>query len=1167
MRNCAFLLGLLTLGLTTAGDARDQILWQLGKADHSEHEFSARPNPADLGPVLVRIAEGQAEKNWPRFHPGSGNGNMGGKARSYTIEFPITTKPMGSFYLNLDLIFRHPRVPLMEINVNNHIGRVVFDPKFSQDLAEEADAFNPIHSVQHKRILLPAQFFREGSNNLTLTCLDEPPVVTFNETSGGVGDSGLYYDAISLSQNAEEPWAAKTTAILKPTVFYRKGSDGAREKCWLILGVPAGWHGGKAKVDVGSFSNSVEIPATIEFGETRAEILVPSSIAPGTARIELFPSGKSGGQKDRVFQANFVPARRWKLYYAPHVHLDIGYTDYQAKIAEVHARNFDRLLEILRKYPEYRFNIDGGFALEHWLSTRSARQVSQLASEASAGRVGLNAFYANFLTEVLSLEELFRGLYIGQQFQRRLGTLADTAWATDVPSYSGALPSTLASAGVRYFVAAANQTRGPMLAYGQWNHRSPFWWEGPDGKRVLAWYSYHYHQWRSLFGASPSLDSASDSLPIFLNPYERDDYKPDAVLVYGTDVDNVTANFLDADFVRQWNQKYDSPQIIPCRFSDFFDYIEKNYAQTLATVRGDGGAYWEDGVGTLAQATSIYRQNQTRALAAESLCSLTALFDRDLRFPLELDQRIWRNLLLYGEHTITSYRGPMQPEHDEMIRQTQVKVSRANVAGQGVDDLIRLGLSQLAEQIPTRGQNLVVYNPLSWSRSGLVPFQLEEGLGLVEVESNQPVGYEVVKPGPGYNSIRFWAKDVPPMGYRVYRLEPGKPPSQTMQSNDTHVLENSYYRVTLDPARGAIASLYDKELNQELVDSSSSYRLNEYLYVSGGGSEAGRGEWFEATQLTHLAQSLPFAQLQTHSAMDGRLLEIRRTPWGQVARLTARSIHTPMIETEILLPDEAKRIEIVNHVHKDLVYAKEAVYFAFPWAIANPSFRFDSQLSWLDPERDLLAGADVEWFSPQNAVIVSDGSVEVMLAALDAPLYSLGDINRGRWPHMFTKSSATVFSYAMNNYWFTNTPPGQSGDFQFRFVLGSTQRFQPSQAEREGRQARTALEVDHLRHFDKLAEDVGTLPAGAASLASVEPDNLIISTLKISEEEKDLIVRIFETAGNAGEGKLSLPFMNIKSVNEANALEVIGKPLAAEAHLVRFHIEPHQVVTLRIAIK
>ena len=47
-------------------------------------------------------------------------------------------------------------------------------------------------------------------------------------------------------------------------------------------------------------------------------------------------------------------------------------------------------------------------------------------------------------------------------------------------------------------------------------------------------------------------------------------------------------------------------------------------------------------------------------------------------------------------------------------------------------------------------------------------------------------------------------------------------------------MENQYYRVVLDPESGALKSIFDKELNKELVNPSSPYRFNQYLYVTGG---------------------------------------------------------------------------------------------------------------------------------------------------------------------------------------------------------------------------------------------------------------------------------------------------------------------------------------------
>ena len=48
------------------------------------------------------------------------------------------------------------------------------------------------------------------------------------------------------------------------------------------------------------------------------------------------------------------------------------------------------------------------------------------------------------------------------------------------------------------------------------------------------------------------------------------------------------------------------------------------------------------------------------------------------------------------------------------------------------------------------------------------------------------------------------------------------------------VIENKYYRITIDAQSGAIQSIFDKELQRELVDTASPYRFGQYLYVTGG---------------------------------------------------------------------------------------------------------------------------------------------------------------------------------------------------------------------------------------------------------------------------------------------------------------------------------------------
>ena len=93
-----------------------------------------------------------------------------------------------------------------------------------------------------------------------------------------------------------------------------------------------------------------------------------------------------------------------------------------------------------------------------------------------------------------------------------------------MPSYTWSYASILSAAGIKYFSAAANADRGPTLMLGDLHRRSPFWWEGPDGSRVLLWYARHYHQIGSQFGLPPKLANGYEGLQTFLQVYERPDY-------------------------------------------------------------------------------------------------------------------------------------------------------------------------------------------------------------------------------------------------------------------------------------------------------------------------------------------------------------------------------------------------------------------------------------------------------------------------------------------------------------------------------------------------------------------------------------------------------------------------------------------------------------------
>src|SRR6202007_961323 len=115
------------------------------------------------------------------------------------------------------------------------------------------------------------------------------------------------------------------------------------------------------------------------------------------------------------------------------------------------------------------------------------------------------------------------------------------------------------------------------------------------------------------------------------------------------------------------------------------------------------------------------------------------------------------------------------------------------------------------------------------------------------------------------------------MGFKCYSLESqhedgegsAAAPKESAGSA-ADAMENSFYRVQVDAPTGAVKSIFDKQLNHELVDSSSPYRFNQYLYVEGGGKPP--------TQIVYMRKSLALAELKITPSSGGRIVGLRKTP-------------------------------------------------------------------------------------------------------------------------------------------------------------------------------------------------------------------------------------------------------------------------------------------------
>ena len=1147
---------ILSFALSVCAAAQGRTVWKIGAFDDTSDELGPASGTARVFDVSTSRAT-----DWPGSQQAVVPAGADAGA-AHTIRFDLASAPEGKYRLRLGLIYKTARAPLVQVVVNGRRGWF-YQPLETYKEGNNEGAILPQYSIGALDVEVPPEFLRRGGNEISLLALTDPLSTAL--PGGETTDHAvLIYDAIELSQEAGAPQAPGVTgAVVTPTVFYKREGGGLKE----VVSVLVRWRGlapdGSVTLSLAGWSDTQTLAAAgREFGEQRLEFSVPEFAAGARASVTV----KAGG-RDYKFGQAVSPARKWTVYMVPHEHLDVGYSDFQTKLAELHSRIINEALDMNREHPEFRFTLDGYWQARHFLEGRTEAEKRKLYDAVRERKIFVPAQHSVILTGFPTGEALIRSFYGARRLSREAGGPWDTANITDVPSYSWAYASILAASGLKYFAAAANADRGPTLMLSDLHRRSPFYWEGPDGSRVMMWYSRHYHQIGSQFGLPTRVANGYEGLASFLRVYERPDYAPRSVMLHGSQWENTSLFPQQAALVKQWGATFAYPEL---RFSGFGEAMEKIAAEAegkLPVIRGDGGPMWEDGIASDAYHAAMERETERRAVSAEKLGTIASLVDPRYRPSRESLDCMWENIALMGEHTWGWGRSVTEPFSEDSTRELAYKRFYGNAARYCAEYLLDRSMTAIAGRVDTPARALLVFNTLNWPRRGWVEFDLQKTRELFDPESRQVVPFDVLEDHPAYQRIRF-VGEAPPLGYKSYTVRDKAAPKAAGSGTaaaapaapQTNVIENRFYHVTLDAATGSVRGIFDKELRRELVDSSGPYRFNQYVYVTGGDNPP-------LTQMVNYRRHLPFAKLQEHAAGEGRLVSITKTPAGTSARLESRGVNTPKISTEVILFDGEKKIEFINRVTKETVYKKEAAYFAFPVAARAPEFRYEVQNGVVNPSKDMMPGAGLEWFSAQNWVSIGGEGAEVGLVGVDSFLWTFGDVVRGTWPTKFEPKGSTAFAYVMNNYWGTNYVAAQGGDFTFRYALTSAARLDPAAMSRMGWEQTTRLESTLVKSQDRAAAPPDLLPAERMSFLQTSEAGVFLSAWKQAEEGEGSVLRFIELGGVARrQVRVSSPLFGSASVvRTCNAVEdCAGQPAAVATDGFGFATGPRQIQTFKL---
>jgi alpha-mannosidase len=649
----------------TAARTSPRTIWSIGtRGAHEQFSPDWFSAPGTAPPPFV-VGASDPEHDWPRFHPGPFNGATAYQPCTASVVFSMDDPSSVAYELVVDVRALVGSCPHLLVSCNGQRTLAVVDPipENRGDIITQPPLAGGAAEVT---AILPAAWLRAGRNviEITTTELEAP---TPEELRPSQPEYAAWFGSVLehrglLLREAPGSALAPVVEVRSLPLFERTeaGCVAALADLWVC--VPAGFSRAEAHVTVDGTVHDVRLDLEGRSGGwVRHRLALDDVAGPRDASVALVVDGRAG-----TYAARLQPQRKWTLHLIPHVHLDVGYTDYQGKVFEVHSRNLDRAAALLDENPEYAFSVDGSLTVEKFIGGRSDEAVSGATAWMRAGRVAVNAFSVLFLTGLASLEECYRAAWTSADLRDRHGVPLTYANLTDVPSYSASLPSMLGALDVDWFLGIQNHTRGGNANSDDLHLRSPFRWQGVDGSEVIAYFSDQYSQLRFLCGDPPFIPAMAASFTRLLRRYERDDYAPVDLPIVGIASDNEDLGRGEVDLVARWNQRYAHPKLTYSTFPQYLRAVE-GLRDSLPVVRGDGGSYWEDRAGTNALMFAEYRDAQALLPTAETLSVLTSRIDGRLRPPGNRLRAAWDALLLGCEHSWSATHSITHPHEEHSV--------------------------------------------------------------------------------------------------------------------------------------------------------------------------------------------------------------------------------------------------------------------------------------------------------------------------------------------------------------------------------------------------------------------------------------------------------------------------------------------------------------------
>lgn len=793
-------------------------------------------------------------------------------------------------------------------------------------------------------------------------------------------------------------------------------------------------------------------------------------------------------------------SEKFTIYLIHHSHTDIGYTDYQEKIEMHHIWFIKEAIDILNAAhsdkPEwlgFKWNCESFWCVERFFAYVDENYKRDFIKYVKSGEIGLSGSYLN-LTELVDEYTLDETLKKCRALMESEGIGTRSALTADINGYSWGFAEALYKNGVTRLLSCIHTHHGyhPLKL-----KQTPFYWETPEGNRILVWNGDHYLLGNELgvarqpafeYSIHDGLDhaerdpwkKAEKRINAYMHSLTDNGYPYDFVPVNlsGMMTDNGFPNVSIVDFIKRYNAEHDEIRLEMATLDQFFDIAESKI-RDVPTYSGDFTDWWADGIGSTPDVVSHAREAGRKLDAVRALDPEGKICGKDL-----IDKARY-NLIFYAEHTwgyASSVSEPWAPGVNKLDKRKALFACRANEYASRALDLITFADGETPPSL-LKDYALVAINPHSRRVTDTIRLGLENLFGhsnykVVDSKTGEEIPYQIGSYARGpvlvlrvtldpLEKKQFRLVEQPRSGFipSAGRCAPGgiEGVADLKYRFDEGLKERGYtvspYRVTtpyfdirLDEQDG-IASIYDKKKNIELIKPDAKYPPFTPIYeVTKADSR------FSQTDVRRrMGRNRKSNATKRYTGIPCGIKVIEQGPLYSCIEIEYDLEGTEFCSVLLAVYNDQPRIDVDLRMHKKSVWDPENLYFALPFTAGDyEQFYVEKTGAILRPRVDQLPGTCTDFYALQSGMSFISDKGAVVIATPDTPLITMGDLRAHEIILCGEKGADNiddVYSWVMNNFWETNFKVSLGGFHQFRYSLISTDETDPKDAIATAREA------------------------------------------------------------------------------------------------------------------